>query len=90
MKNMEQEGKGILTNDGVQVYKEYFQKLIQKKRLDELEKELFSLIDRGKLTWEDVYRHFHFIPGLLNDPSLENVYYCCHAIDEGEESYPLE
>lgn len=56
---MEKEEKGILTNDGVQAYKEYFQKLIQEKRLDELEKELFSIIDRGKLTRENVYRNFH-------------------------------
>lgn len=31
-----------------------------------------------------------FIPGLLNDPSFEDVYYCCHAIEEGEKPSPLE
>ncbi len=83
MRNMGYE-EGLLINDGMRFHKERFQQLIQAERLDELKEELFSLIDCGKLTWKDVYLHLHFIPGLLDDPNLEDVYYCCHVLEGGE------
>ena len=79
-----------MDNQGIQAHTERFQKLIQEKRLDEVNEELFTLIDQGELTWEDVYRHFPFMPGLMNDPSLEDVYYCTHAPEDGEEPHTLE
>ena len=79
-----------MDDQGIQTHTERFQKLIQEKRLDEVTAELFTLIDRGELTWDDVYRHFHFFPGLMNDPSLEDVYYCTHAPEDGEEPHHLE
>lgn len=79
-----------MDNQGIQTHTERFQKLIQEKRLDEVNEELFALIDQGELTWEGVYRHFPFLPGLMNDPSLEDVYYCTHAPEDGEEPRTLE
>lgn len=79
-----------MDNKGIQTHTGRFQKLIQEKRLDEVNEELFTLIDQGELTWDDVYLHFPFLPGLMNDPCLEDVYYCTHALEDGEETHTLE
>lgn len=78
-----------MDNQRIQAYAKRFQKLIQEKRLDEVNEELFVLINRRELTWDDVYRYFYFIPNLMSDPCLEDIYYCRYAPENGKIPHEL-